>query len=140
MPELCPYDYAVIRVVPRVERGEFVNVGVILCCRGRGFLAARFDVDETRLAALAPALDSREVRKHLDSFQKICAGGPAAGPLGRLTPRERFDWLVAPRSTIIQTSPAHAGLCPDPEAELDRLLQAMVRTPAPGPHEPAPRH
>lgn len=126
MPELCSFDYAVIRVVPRVEREEFVNVGVIVCCRAKQYLAARFHLDERRLAALAPTLDADEVRKHLDSFQKISTGGPDSGPIGRLTPRERFDWLVAPRSTIIQTSPVHTGLCSDPEAELEHLLEVMV--------------
>jgi hypothetical protein len=131
MPALCSFDYAVIRVVPRVERAEFVNVGVLVCCRSQQYLAARFHVDETRLTALDPALDLDEVRKHLASFQKICAGGADAGPIGQLTPRERFDWLVAPRSTIIQTSPVHTGLCADPEAELEHLLDVMVRPPVP---------
>ena len=127
MPELYSFDYAIIRVVPRVEREEFVNVGVIISCGSKRYLAARFHVDERRLAALAPSLDPHEVRKHLDSFQKVCSGGPDAGPIGRLAPRERFDWLVAPRSTIIQTSPVHTGLCTDPEAELEHLLDVMVR-------------
>ncbi|HYP53761.1 MAG TPA: DUF3037 domain-containing protein [Pyrinomonadaceae bacterium] len=130
MPERHSFDYAVVRVVPRVEREEFVNVGVVVFCRAARFLAARFHMDEQRLAALDPTLDPREVRKHLDSFEKVCAGGPDAGPIGRLAPRERFDWLVAPRSTVIQTSPVHTGLCADPEAALERLLDAMVRPPA----------
>ncbi len=129
MPELFTFDYAVIRVVPRVERGEFLNVGVILSCRAKQFLEARFDVLEARLMALDATLDLTEVYKHLESFQKICAGGPEAGPIGRLSPRERFDWLVAPRSTIIQTSPVHTGLCSDAEAEIEHLLDVMVRPP-----------
>ena len=131
MPALYSFDYAVIRVVPRVERAEFVNVGVIVCCRDKQYLAARFHVDEGRLTALDPALDLGEVSKHLASFQKICAGGADAGPIGRLAPRERFDWLVAPRSTIIQTSAVHTGLCADPEAELEHLLDVMVRPSTP---------
>lgn len=129
MPALRSYDYAVVRVVPRVEREEFVNAGVILYCSALRFLAARVELDAGRLRALAPAIDLDLVRAHLASIPRICAGGRDAGPIGALPPVERFDWLVAPRSTILQTSPVHAGLCADPDAELDRLLDRLVRLP-----------
>jgi hypothetical protein len=121
------YDYAVIRVVPRVEREEFVNVGVIVSCPAQGFLEARIEVDERRLRALDGSLDLEAVRAHLATIPVICAGGEAAGPIGKLPPRERFHWLVAPRSTVIQTSPAHAGRCDDPKGLLEHLLDTMVR-------------
>ncbi|HEY0180490.1 MAG TPA: DUF3037 domain-containing protein [Dokdonella sp.] len=123
------YDYALIRVVPRVERGEFVNAGVVLSSKAGDFLAARIELDEARLRALAPDVDVEVVRRHLAAFPAICAGGAEAGPIGRLSRRERFDWLTAPRSTMIQTSPVHTGRCADPLAMLERLLDAMVRTP-----------
>ncbi|MCW5626470.1 MAG: DUF3037 domain-containing protein, partial [Burkholderiales bacterium] len=129
VPDPCSYDYAVIRVVPRVEREEFVNVGVIVSCPARRFLEARIELDEVRLAALHPALDLAAVRKHLASIPIICAGGDGAGPIGRLSQRERFHWLVAPRSTVIQTSVQHTGRCADPAAALERLLDTMVRPP-----------
>ena len=125
----CSYDYAVIRVVPRVERAEFVNAGVIVWCKEKDFLEARFELDEPRARALDPAIDLDAVRKHLASIAIICAGGPDAGPLGKLSKRERFDWLVAPRSTIIQPSPVHTGRCTDLANTLDHLLDAMVRAP-----------
>lgn len=121
------YDYALIRVVPRVERGEFVNAGVVLCSRSGDFLAARIALDEARLLALAPGVDLDAVRRHLAAFQAICEGGDDAGPIGRLRPRERFRWLTAVRSTIIQTSPVHGGRCTDAVAMLERLLDTMVR-------------
>jgi hypothetical protein len=124
----CSYDYAVIRVVPRVERGEFVNVGVILSCPTRDFLEARIELDEPRLRALDPLLDLAAVRVHLAPIPLICRGGAEGGPIGRLPPRERFHWLTAPRSTIIQTSAAHAGRAADPAAALARLMDTMVRT------------
>ncbi|HYN84310.1 MAG TPA: DUF3037 domain-containing protein [Pyrinomonadaceae bacterium] len=130
MPELCPFDYAVIRVVPRVEREEFINAGVIVSCPAQNFLKARVELDERRLAALDPSIDVAEVRERLATFPAICEGGPAAGPIGLLPQRARFHWLVAPRSTIIQTSPAHTGLCADGDQMLERLLDAMVRPPA----------
>lgn len=121
------YDYAVIRVVPRVERGEFVNAGVILSCPPRDFLEARIELDERRLIALDPSVNLDAVRSHLASIPLICAGGPQAGPIGQLARRERFHWLVAPRSTIIQVSPVHTGRCTDLEGTLDHLLDTMVR-------------
>jgi hypothetical protein len=124
------YDYAIVRIVPRVEREEFVNVGVIVSCPARDFLQARIELDELPLRALDPAIDIEAVRTHLASFPAICAGGSQGGPIGRLSRRERFDWLVAPRSTIIQTSKVHTGRCSDPAALLEHLLKTMVRRPS----------
>jgi len=122
-----PYDYAVFRVVPRVEREEFVNVGVIVSCPARGFLEARIELNEQRLAAMDSTLDLESIRAHLLTIPAICAGGAQAGPIGQLSQRERFHWLVAPRSTIIQSSPVHTGYCKDPAEVLERLLNTMVR-------------
>ena len=123
----CSYDYAVIRVVPRVERQEFLNAGVILWCQEQDLLEARVELDEPRLRTFDAAVDLDAVRRHLASFSIICAGGNHAGPIGKLPKRERFDWLVAPRSTIIQTSSVHSGRCHDVSLTLDRLLDTMVR-------------
>jgi hypothetical protein len=123
----CSYDYAVIRVVPRVERQEFVNAGVILWCQEQDVLEARVELDEARVRMLDSAVDIDAVRRHLASISIICAGGSDAGPIGKLSKRERFDWLVAPRSTIIQTSAVHSGRCSDVPATLERLLNSMVR-------------
>lgn len=121
------YDYAVIRVVPRVEREEFANVGVILSCPSLDYLDARLHVDRARLAALDPALDLDEVERYLAVIPLVCRGEPEAGPIGRLTRRQRFHWLVAPRSTVIQTSAVHSGLCgQDPDAVLGHLMHRMV--------------
>ena len=128
MPTTRSYDYAVIRVVPRVERQEFVNAGVIVWCKEQDLLEARIDLDESRLRALDASVDLDAVRRHLASIERICAGGADAGPLAKFSKRERFDWLVAPRSTIIQTSPVHAGRCADMTATLEHLLATMVRT------------
>ena len=128
MPRPNSYDYAVIRVVPRVEREEFVNVGVIVSCPSRDFLEARIELDPQRVAGLDATLDLDALREHLAAIPIICKGGPAAGPIGRLSPRERFRWLVAPRSAIIQTSPAHSGRCEEPDALLEHLLATMVRS------------
>jgi hypothetical protein len=121
------YDYAIIRVVPKVEREEFINVGAIVSCPSREFLEARIELDEKRLTALDPTLDIETTRTHLATIPAICAGGEQAGPIGRLSQRERFHWLTAPRSTIIQTSPVHTGCCKDPTDVLERLLDTMVR-------------
>jgi DUF3037 family protein len=123
----CTYDYAIIRVVPKVEREEFVNVGVIVSCPARVFLEARIELDEQRLLALDTTLDVESIRTHLAAIPTICAGGEQAGPIGQLAQRERFHWLIAPRSTVIQTSPVHTGSCTDPEAVLEHLLDTMVR-------------
>lgn len=122
------YDYAIVRVVPKVEREEFINVGVIVSCQARDFLEARIELDEQRLTALDAAIDLEIIRAHLASIPAICAGGEQAGPIGLLPPRQRFDWLIAPRSTIIQTSAAHTGTCEDPAAALEHLVDTMVRS------------
>lgn len=130
MHDPCAYDYALIRVVPHVERGECINAGVVVCSTARAFLQARIELDEARLLALDPSADIPTVLAALDAFVRICEGGSQAGPIGELPLRARFDWLVAPRSTIIQTSAVHAGRCSDLEAAVERLLQGMVRRPA----------
>ena len=121
------YEYAVIRVLPRVDREEFINVGVIVSCPALDYLAARIELDEARLRALHPDIDLDTVRQNLTSIPTICAGGPGSGPIGRLTPRERFHWLVAPRSTMIQTSSVHTGRCDQPSLVMENLLDRMVR-------------
>jgi hypothetical protein len=125
-PELASYDYAIVRVVPEIVRGEFLNAGVIVYCRTQRFLAARVALDAERLHRLAPQADADEILRHLESIPKICAGGPDAGPIGRLEQPERFHWLVAPRSTVVQTSPVHCGLSPFPTAALDELFATLV--------------
>jgi DUF3037 family protein len=121
-----PFEYAVLKVIPRVERGEFINAGVVLYCQADRFLGARIHLDADRLRALDPAADLDAVRAHLEAARSVCAGGPEAGAVGRLPLRERFGWLVAPRSTVVQPSEVHTGLTEDPEAELERLLRRMV--------------
>ena len=125
------YRYAIVRVVPRVERGECVNVGVVLFSRERRFLQARIELDEDRLRSLAPDADVALIRRHLETFVAIGAGDDGGGPLAALPPSERFHWLTAPRSTIIQTSAVHEGVCPDPLTALDELVDAYVRVPRP---------
>lgn len=127
-----PFQYTLLRVVPRVERGEFINAGVVLYCQEAGFLDALVYLDEGRLRALDPDLDPAVVREHLESARRICAGGPGGGPVGLLPRGERFGWLAAPRSTVVQPSPIHTGMTEDPGAELERLLGVMVRTEAQG--------
>ncbi len=129
MPEHSTFDYAIVRVVPRVERGEFINAGVILFCLTKRFLSAKVELDEQRLLALAPEVDLELVRGHLQAIPRICAGGRAAGPIGQLPQKERWHWLVAPRSTILQMSPVHSGLCEDPAQSLEHLMDRMVRLP-----------
>jgi len=136
MPAPSSFDYAIVRVVPLVEREEFINAGVILFCSTCPFLGARIAVDRQRLAALAPWLDLAEVEEQLALIPLICEGDPAGGPVAALPPGERFHWLVAPRSTVIQTSPVHTGLCENPAAELDHLVDTVVRAPS-GPPEAA---
>ena len=121
------YDYAVIRLVPRVERGEFMNVGVIVSCEKSGYLEAAVELDEPRLRALDPRVDMPTLRRHLGAIQRICEGGPDAGPIGMLPQRARFHWLTAKRSAIIQTSPVHMGRCGDMDAIVEHLMDRMVR-------------
>jgi hypothetical protein len=124
------YDYAIIRVVPRVERDEFINAGVILSCAATKFLAARIALDEARLLALDADVDIDAVRRHLAAVSAICAGAPGSGPIGQLPQRARFHWLTAPRSAIIQTSPVHAGRCANPAAAIEHLVARLVTTPS----------
>ena len=127
MHDLRTYDYAIVRVVPRVERGEFVNAGIILSCDVERILQAQIALDEGALLALDAGVDLDLVRNSLAAIPAICAGGAAAGDLGLLSARERFHWLVAPRSTIVQTSPVHTGRCNDLSAALEHLMVRMIR-------------
>lgn len=133
-PEAKPratYDYALLRVVPRVERGEFVNVGAVLFCRTRRFLRVALAVDDARLLALAPNLALAAVHRHLAALVRIAAGDPDAGPVAQRSQAERFYSLVAPASAMIQPSPVHTGLCANPAAALERILDELVRQPPP---------
>lgn len=123
------FEYAMIRIVPRVERGEFINAGVVLLCRQRRFLEARIEFDAARLRALDATADLQAIAAQLEHIPLICVGGEAAGPIGALPLYERFRWLTAPRSTIIQASPVHCGVCEYPEAELERLMRLLVSPP-----------
>jgi hypothetical protein len=127
VPAPRSFDYALVRVVPRVERGEFVNAGAILYCAQADFLAARVALDAARVRALWPEADLGLVEAHLAAIPRLAAGGAGAGPIGQLSRRERWHWLVAPRSTIIQVGPVHSGLCEDPEAALEGIVERMVR-------------
>jgi len=120
------YDYAIVRVMPRVERGEFVNAGIILSCDVERHLQACIDLDERALLALDPHVDLELIQRTLAAVPAICAGGPGAGPIGRLSARERFHWLVAPRSTMVQTSPVHTGRCNDLHGALRHLMATMI--------------
>jgi hypothetical protein len=124
-----PFEYALLRVVPRVERGEFLNAGVVLYCQDKRFLEAAVHLDPDRLRALDPRLDPEAVQAHLDAARSVCAGGPEAGPIGLLPPVQRFGWLTAPRSTVVQPGPVHTGLAEDPRQALDHVVQTMVRLP-----------
>lgn len=126
MPARLFYEYSIIRVVPRVDRGELLNAGVVMFCLEREFLKARIALNVARLVALSPGVDVKVVEQHLDSVPRICEGGPGAGQLAALAMKERWHWLVAPRSTIVQLSPVHAGLCFDPDEELQRLTRVLV--------------
>lgn len=128
--ELAPFAYAPLRVVPRVERGECLNVGVVLYSRPRRFLGVRTGFDAQRLLALWPSLDIDAVRRHLDHLCLVSNGDPAGGPIALLPPFERFGWLTAPASTIVQPGPVHAGLASEPADALDRLFQDLVVTEA----------
>jgi hypothetical protein len=122
-----PFQYAIIRVVPRVERGECMNAGVVLLCRSTRFLAARVGLDVARLEALAPGIDPATIEEHLAAIERVAAGDPEAGPIARLGQGERFHWLVAPSSTVIQPSEVHTGLSDDPAAELNHLFERLVQ-------------
>ena len=124
-----PFSYAVFRVVPRVERGERMNVGVLVFSRPADFLAVRTALDEDRLRALWPELDPAAVRPHLTALERVAAGDPDAGPIARLDTTTRFHWLASPASTIIQPSAVHTGLCGEPEQELDKLFRSLVLVP-----------
>ena len=129
MPEQprSQFQYAIIRVVPRVERGECLNAGVVMLCRPRRFLAAKVGLDEARLRVLAPGADPATILPHLAAIERIAAGDPSAGPIAGLTAAERFHWLVAPSSTVIQPSEVHTGLCEDPAQELEHLFERLVQ-------------
>ena len=120
------FQYAVLQVVPRVERGERINAGVVLFSRRHRFLAARVGLDRARLAALDPETDAEQVERHLEALARVAAGDPQAGAVAAMEPSERFHWLAAPSSTIIQPSPVHTGLCDDPQAMLDHLFATLV--------------
>jgi hypothetical protein len=122
-----PYQYAIIRVVPQVERGECLNAGVVLLCRSTAFIGARIELDAARLRALAPDTNPEGIQPHLDAIERIASGDPAGGPIARLSIAERFHWLVSPASTIIQPSAVHTGLTEDPAAELEHLMDRLVR-------------
>ena len=128
MPGPAPsaFSYAILRVVPRVERGERFNAGVVLFCRQRDFLGVKVGLDERRLAALAPTVSAEDVRAHLEALTRVAAGGPDGGAIGELPPSERFGWLVAPSSTIVQPSEVHTGLSDDPAATLEQLYAELV--------------
>lgn len=123
------FDYAIVRVVPDVAREEFVNVGAVLFSHAYDYLEARIALDERRLLALSADVDLDIVTSHLEAFQRLCVGGPDAGPLGLLPRKERWHWLVAPKSTIVQTSAAHTGMCADPARMLEHVVARMVRAP-----------
>ncbi|WP_128544243.1 DUF3037 domain-containing protein [Larkinella soli] len=126
MPEKHVFEYAVLRVVPRVEREEFLNVGVIVYCPAQGFLKTRYELTGGRLQAFTAELDLDEVRERLSAFERVCAGRKEGGPIGQLPMAARFRWLTANRSTIVQTSAVHPGLCADAAETLDRLFRQLV--------------
>lgn len=127
LPELLHFDYAIVRVVPRVERGEFLNVGAMIFCPTQGFLDCKIELDRARLTAFAPSVDADDIESYLQTIERICCGGKKAGVIGQMSQRERWHWLVAPRSTMIQISPVHAGLCHNLAGALDDLFDKMVR-------------
>jgi hypothetical protein len=126
VPEREDFQYAILRIVPHVERGECLNAGVVLFCRRLSFLGVRTGLDDTALAALAPDSEAGEVRAHLNALERVAAGAADGGPIATLEPSERFHWLTAPSSTIVQASPVHTGLTSDPAAELDHLFERLV--------------
>lgn len=129
MRDCCIFEAAIIRVVPRVERQEFLNVGVLLSCPAHDFLGAQIELDRARLHAFAPTIDLDCIEEHLQTIPLICAGGEASGPIGKLAQRARFYWLTAPRSTMIQCSQVHSGLCRSPRKALQKIFEKMVSAP-----------
>lgn len=130
MPESrSPFAYTVLRAVPRVERGEFINIGVVLFCRERRFLGARVGLDAARLQILAPECDAAEIRAQLEAIVRVADGDADAGPIARLSQSERFHWISSPHSTIVQRSEAHTGLTEDPATTLDHLFRTLVEVP-----------
>lgn len=127
MPSLIIYEYTIIRVVPRVERGEFLNAGIILSSQAQKFLKAKIDLDEKKLLSLDPSADIEMIRSMLETIPLICEGDKGSGSVALMSIRERFDWLTAPRSSSIQTSPVHTGRCESPEDALEHLMNTMVR-------------
>lgn len=132
MPMTASFDYTVLRVVPRVEREEFINAGVVVFCLEKRYLAARILLDRDRLRALWPGADAELVLQHLEAVRRVCSGDPAAGPIARLSQRERFHWVSSPRSTIIQPSPVHGGVCEGTEELLEHLSRQLLVDPGPG--------
>lgn len=128
MPARSSFDYATIRVLPRIDRGEFLNAAVVLFCPARAFLGCVVGWDEERMRALARHADWPSIRRHVEAVRAVCAGETEAGPIARLSASERFHWVVAPRSTVVQPSPVHAGLCEDPAATLDGLYRSLIQT------------
>jgi hypothetical protein len=126
MPTTSSYNYAIIRIVPLVERGECINIGVILFCRTQRFLDMLIHFDQQRVSTFAPTLDLSLVQQQIEALVRVCRGGDGSGPIGQLSQAERFHWLVSPRSTIIQASPVHCGTCSDPASTLQKLLQKLV--------------
>jgi hypothetical protein len=127
MPERRDFQYTILRVVPRIERGECINVGVVVFCRQRSFLGIRIELDQARLRALAPDLDPAALEPHLEAIAAVVAGEPSAGPLAQLSPSDRFGWVAAKSSTVIQPSEVHTGLTDDPQATLDHLFKSLVQ-------------
>ncbi|MEA2442122.1 MAG: hypothetical protein QOH76_3546 [Thermoleophilaceae bacterium] len=125
-PPANEFQYALLRVVPRIERGEQINAGVVLFARRAGFLQAKVHLDEARLAAVAPGVEAAPLVRQLDALARVAAGDPGAGAIAHLPPSERFAWIVAPSSTAIQPSAVHMGLCDDPERKLERLFDELV--------------
>jgi len=126
MQENQLFEYAIIRVVPKVEREEFINVGVVLFCAGQKFLKMKYNLDEERLIAIDPTLDIEEIKSYLNAFEQICLGKPEGGSIGALPIAERFRWLTAIRSTMVQTSKVHPGFCGDPEKAMNKLFEQLV--------------
>jgi hypothetical protein len=126
VPTPASFDYAILRVMPRVERQEFINAGVVAFCLEKKYLAARIHLDDERLKALWPEADVELAREHLEAMRRICEGDPAAGPIAELSQRERFHWITSPRSTIIQASPVHTGVCDGTDGLMDRLAKQFL--------------